>query len=357
MAESLDYVTMKLPAIYLLDCTLNDCDLLLKSANQGEVYPALILFPAEIKKAVLYEGDMAVIDIMKFVTDHGSNFHHLIKEKALWVSERVVKNQDLYDTLQTEIHEESLKHSKYVAAPVHDIMRDEVIKPNVMNSPVSDGPHETLPHVVTGSVLIATEKLSGVQPFDGAKILIVAADQLTGFQGLIINKRIEWNVMPAIKDSFEKLMEAPLSFGGPVIQSGLPLSSLTTVSGGSFPEILPGICFLDQSGVLPSAVGEVATSLGKAVYLRPLGPCFWSCFGILNLKLYVHPLGDPPFFRTRKNGPRQRRQCSGVNAEPNKPNPVQAWAIAVNPIAESSMEQAGGGENLQNTPTIKSDRV
>lgn len=34
MAESLDYVTMKLPVIYLLDCTLNDCDLILKSVNQ-----------------------------------------------------------------------------------------------------------------------------------------------------------------------------------------------------------------------------------------------------------------------------------------------------------------------------------
>ena len=47
-----------------------------------EVYPALILFPAETKKAVLYEGDMAVIDVMKFVAEHGSNFHHLIREKG-----------------------------------------------------------------------------------------------------------------------------------------------------------------------------------------------------------------------------------------------------------------------------------
>ncbi|RYR69960.1 hypothetical protein Ahy_A03g016491 isoform A [Arachis hypogaea] len=245
--EGLDYVTLKLPEIYLLDCTLNDCDLILKSANQGEVYPALILFPAEIKKAILYQGDMAVIDIMKFVADHGSNFHHLIKEKVLWVSERVVKNQDLYDTLQTEIHEESLhKHSKYVAAPVHDNMGDEVVRPNVMNSPVSDGSHEALSQVMIGSVLIATEKLSGVQPFDRAKILIVTADQLTGFQGLIINKPIEWNVLPTLQEGFEKLKEAPLSFGGPVMQSGLPLSSLTTVSSGSSPEILPRIYFLDQ---------------------------------------------------------------------------------------------------------------
>lgn len=34
MAENLDYVTMKIPVIYLLDCTLNDCDLILKSVDQ-----------------------------------------------------------------------------------------------------------------------------------------------------------------------------------------------------------------------------------------------------------------------------------------------------------------------------------
>lgn len=34
MAESLDYVTKNLPVIYLMDCTLNDCDLILKSVDQ-----------------------------------------------------------------------------------------------------------------------------------------------------------------------------------------------------------------------------------------------------------------------------------------------------------------------------------
>lgn len=49
---------------------------------QMGVYPALILFPAEMKKPLLYEGDMAVIDVMKFLAEHGSNFHHLVKEKG-----------------------------------------------------------------------------------------------------------------------------------------------------------------------------------------------------------------------------------------------------------------------------------
>jgi len=49
---------------------------------QREVYPALILFPAQKKKPLLYEGDMAVIDVMKFVAEHGSNFHKLIRDKG-----------------------------------------------------------------------------------------------------------------------------------------------------------------------------------------------------------------------------------------------------------------------------------
>ncbi|CAJ1933809.1 unnamed protein product [Sphenostylis stenocarpa] len=242
--ENLDHVTMKLPVIYLLDCTLNDCDLILKSVDQREVYPALILFPAEKKKPLLYEGDMAVIDVMKFVAEHGSNFHNLIRDKVavLWLSERAGKNQNLYDALQTDLNPESVEsHNKYHGAPVHDRMLDQVVRPIPMSSTVA------LPHVVIGSVLIATEKLLGVHPFDGSKILIVAANQVTGFQGLILNKHIEWSFLPKLEEELEKLKEAPLSLGGPVMKTGMPLLSLTrTVSGNHLPEILPGIYFLDQ---------------------------------------------------------------------------------------------------------------
>lgn len=49
---------------------------------QREVYPALVLFPAEKKEPLLYGGDVAVIDVMKFVAEQGSNFHHLIRENG-----------------------------------------------------------------------------------------------------------------------------------------------------------------------------------------------------------------------------------------------------------------------------------
>ncbi|XP_047157124.1 uncharacterized protein LOC124827974 isoform X2 [Vigna umbellata] len=245
--ENLDHVTMKLPVIYLLDCTLNDCDLILKSLDQREVYPALILFPAEKKKPLLYEGDISVIEVMKFVAEHGSNFHNLIREKVLWLSEREGKNKNLYDALLTDFNPEPLQsHSKYHGAQGHDLL-DQVVRPSPVSSPVTNGLHEALPHVVIGSVLISTEKLLGVHPFDGSKILIVAANEVTGFQGLILNKHIQWSLLPKLEEELEKLKEAPLSLGGPVMETGMPLLSLTrTLFGNHLPEILPGIYLLDQ---------------------------------------------------------------------------------------------------------------
>ena len=41
-----------------------------------------MLFPAEKKNALLYEGDMAVTEIFKFMADRGSNSDHLVSEKG-----------------------------------------------------------------------------------------------------------------------------------------------------------------------------------------------------------------------------------------------------------------------------------
>lgn len=49
---------------------------------QGEVYPALMLFPAGRKDTVFYDGDMSVADVIKFICDHGSNSHHLMSDKG-----------------------------------------------------------------------------------------------------------------------------------------------------------------------------------------------------------------------------------------------------------------------------------
>jgi len=49
---------------------------------QREVYPTLLLFPAESKNTVCYEGDMAVADVIAFLADRGSNSRHLTSENG-----------------------------------------------------------------------------------------------------------------------------------------------------------------------------------------------------------------------------------------------------------------------------------
>lgn len=49
---------------------------------QREVYPLLLLFPAESKNAVLYKGDVAVYEIIKFLKEHGNDSSGLVREKG-----------------------------------------------------------------------------------------------------------------------------------------------------------------------------------------------------------------------------------------------------------------------------------
>ncbi|XP_015895839.3 uncharacterized protein LOC107429633 isoform X2 [Ziziphus jujuba] len=218
--DKLKDVLLKFPLIYLLDCTVNDCSLILRSINKREVYPSLMLFPAEGKNALLYEGHMSVTDIIRFIADRGSDSHHLIHDNGiiLSVDKKEGENQNLHNKIKTH----TLK-----------------------------GMHEASVQVVAGSILIATKQLLGVKPFDQSKILIVKADQNSGFEGLIFNKKIRWDAFDKVEEGLEILTEAPLSFGGPVIKYGMPLVALTkTVVGDRYPEILPGIFFLDQSATI-----------------------------------------------------------------------------------------------------------
>lgn len=49
---------------------------------QRDLYPSLLLFPAERKEAVPYEGDIAVSEIINFIADHGSNSERLFGENG-----------------------------------------------------------------------------------------------------------------------------------------------------------------------------------------------------------------------------------------------------------------------------------
>ncbi|XWS63326.1 hypothetical protein CRYUN_Cryun06bG0085600 [Craigia yunnanensis] len=244
---------MKLPLIYLMDCTLNDCSLILKSINQREVYPALILFPAEIETTVSYEGDMSVANIIKFIAHHGSNSHHLFSEKGilLTTAEGGGRNHDLFkDSSEVAAHEEgSSAKEKFHEVILKTQNPKRVAKYNGGKSrlPMSTSSHKATSKVVVGSILTATNKHLNVIPFDKSRIIIVKADEDTGFLGLIFNKQIKWDSLDQLEEGLEFLKEAPLSLGGPVIRRGMPLVALTRrVSENQYLEVLPGIYFLDQ---------------------------------------------------------------------------------------------------------------
>ncbi|XVF01801.1 hypothetical protein REPUB_Repub04eG0120700 [Reevesia pubescens] len=239
---------MKFPLIYLMDCTLNDCSLILKSVNQREVYPALMLFPAETEAAISYEGDMSVANIIKFIAHHGSNSHHLFNEKGiLLTTSEGGRNQNLFKgSSGVAAHEVILKNQslKQVAKYNGSKSRSPIAKNGT-------GLHKATSKVVVGSILTATDKLLNVIPFDKSRIIIVKADEETGFQGLIFNKQISWDHLDELEEGLEFLKEAPLSFGGPVIRRGMPLVALTRrVSEIQYLEVLPGIYFLDQLATL-----------------------------------------------------------------------------------------------------------
>lgn len=121
-------------------------------------------------------------------------------------------------------------------------LENDDIRPHTSYESSGSG-YELLP----GSLLVATQKLLGVYPFAKSKILIVQVNQSTGFQGVIINKLISWDSISELEEGLESLKEAPISYGGPVITTGLPLVSLTRqFSRDVHPEVLPNIYFLDQ---------------------------------------------------------------------------------------------------------------
>ncbi|KAM3343147.1 hypothetical protein P3S68_028113 [Capsicum galapagoense] len=230
---------LKFPVIYLMDCTLNDCSLILKTVLQRELYPSLLLFPAGRKKAIPYGGEIAVSNIINFLAHHGNHFYGLLQEKAIpWTG-----------------GEPGINHNMNSEAPfnnpAHEIVLQEGpptldIQFNQIRAPLSPSA-KAAPHVAVGSVLVATDKLLNVHPFNGSKVLIVKVDQSTGFQGLIINKHISWDSLDELEDGLQLLKEAPLSFGGPVMQLGMPFVAFSRkyIVNQSM-EVLPNVFFLDQ---------------------------------------------------------------------------------------------------------------
>ncbi|KAL0420429.1 UNVERIFIED_CONTAM: hypothetical protein Slati_3065800 [Sesamum latifolium] len=235
LTEYVGDATLNLPLIYMMDCTLNDCSLIIKPILQREVYPLLLLFPAERKNnTVSYEGEIAVSDIIKFLAAHGSRVLDLLMDKSSLQDQKSVKQGSQSRSLHHEI-----------------LLKDRLQNAGVkyqFNAQLAVSSHQR-PQLFAGCVLSATDKLLDAHPFDESKILLVKVHQSTGFQGLIINKHINWDSLENLEEGYELLKEAPLSFGGPVMIRGMPLVALTHkfIEGRSL-EVLPNIYFIDQFG-------------------------------------------------------------------------------------------------------------
>ncbi|XP_024993607.1 uncharacterized protein LOC112527295 isoform X1 [Cynara cardunculus var. scolymus] len=241
----------KLPVIYMMDCIKNDCSSLLKSLTKRDLYPSLLLYPAERKEAVSYDGETSVVNVIKFIADQGGNSQWIYKEQGiLWAeAEQGAWNEKPFKDASEPMHEDvslSKDNREIILKDRTQIQKLEIEKNKIgLHTPydLSVSGHEVLP----GSILVASEKLLDVYPFARSKILIVKANRSIGFQGLIINKLISWDSITELEEGLESLKEAPLSYGGPVSARGLPLVSLTRQpSRDEHPEVLPDIYFLDQ---------------------------------------------------------------------------------------------------------------
>jgi len=134
------------------------------------------------------------------------------------------------------------------------LLKDRPHPPTLDTSNNNIAPHtpfestKSIQEILPGSILVATQKLQSIYPFSKSKILIVNVNTTTGFQGLIINKRISWDTITKLDEGLDSLKEAPLSYGGPVIARELPLVSLTREPSGhnEHPQVLPDVYFLDQ---------------------------------------------------------------------------------------------------------------
>lgn len=168
---------------------------------------------------------------------------------------------------------------------VEVVLRNREVKSDQVDSQTPPTPSpETASQVKTGTILVATEKLGASPPFGKSKILIIKGGPEFGFMGLIINKPVRWKTFPELGERSELLKETPLSFGGPVVDPGLPLLALTREGDSSHdhPEISPGVYFLDHQSVSRRIQEMKSRALNPSEYWFFLGYSSWRYEQLFN---------------------------------------------------------------------------
>ncbi|XP_009145750.1 uncharacterized protein LOC103869421 isoform X7 [Brassica rapa] len=247
---------LKSPLIYLMDCTLNDCSLILNSINQREVYPSVVFFPAERNKVILYEGETSVTDITEFLARHANNSREFFRIIPT-LSGKGRRNSNKLDqsssAVNNEVKEKDVDKLVEVVVSNRDPPEREVTQDQVSpQSPPTHSVKPAVPKVKIGTILVATERLGDSPPFANSKILILKAGRESGFMGVIFNKRLRWSSFPDLDggQTAELLKNTILSLGGPVMDPEKPLLALSREGDPSTDlELSPGVYFLDHESV------------------------------------------------------------------------------------------------------------
>ncbi|CAI0378055.1 unnamed protein product [Linum tenue] len=282
----------KFPKVFLMDCTLNDCSLTLRSVGMRDVYPTLLLFPAKSKVAVPYEGDATVNDIIEFIVNHGSNSEHLTSETGILRSAarkgRKVQQSGKDSSATTKLHDKDAYVESQEVILKHQAPEEAAAYSETESHTSRHSSNSAPPHVVIGTILSATSKITS-QPFDDSRVIIVAADEGAGyFQGLMYNKPLRWEAVPSLEEGLkEVLKQAPLSFGGPLVRSGLPFVALTRAGGPRdghphWPEVAPGVYFLDQQSTVEEIEAIRSGDREVSDYWFFLGFSSWSWEQLFN---------------------------------------------------------------------------
>ncbi|KAG2271331.1 hypothetical protein Bca52824_065886 [Brassica carinata] len=235
---------LKSPLIYLMDCTLNDCSLILNSINQ----------PRETKS--FYMEETSVTDITEFLARHANNSREFFRIIPT-LSGKGRKNSNKLDqsssAVNNEVKEKDVDKLVEVVVSNRDPPEREVTQDQV--SPQSPPMHSVIPavpKVEIGTILVATERLGESPPFANSKILILKAGRESGFMGVIFNKRLRWSSFPDLDggQTAELLKDTILSLGGPVMDPEKPLLALSREGDPSTDlELSPGVYFLDHESV------------------------------------------------------------------------------------------------------------
>ncbi|XP_018492604.1 uncharacterized protein LOC108862844 isoform X4 [Raphanus sativus] len=274
---------LKSPLIYLMDCTLNDCSLILNSIKQREVYPSVVFFPAERNKVILYEGETSVTDITEFLARHANNSREFFRIVPT-LSGKGRRNSYKLDESQSAVNNEVKDVDKLVEVVVsnrdpseREVTQDQAVKSQSPPTHSVNKPAD--PKVKVGTILVATERLGDSPPFAKSKILILKAGRESGFMGVIFNKRLRWTSFPDLDggETAELLKDTILSLGGPVMDPEKPLLALSREGDPSTDlELSPGVYFLDHESVALRIQELKSRDVNPSDYWFFVGYSSWS---------------------------------------------------------------------------------